>query len=553
MEKERRISVKCSKCNYENKDTSKYCENCGADLQEQINLESNINNNNFYQNEGQYQNNNSTNTLENSNTNIFDANTFNGSANNNLNYTSNEFKIMSERNIINETQDINNTSMRSQTNPNIYQQSVNLVNTQPNNINSNEKEVVDKKTKVSFIIGIVAIILSFLLNIFVIPLSVVGLVFGIKSKDKSKKKIIGIILNILSMVIAIILIIVGIILNLSGETNTYYGSGYELEYNKNWTITELSDGQAALQYRYQNSYLVPVGKSTLTQYTNNLNCDFEESSCKESLYNEFYDYWSTNMLSNSLYLYKGTNLFMKLKDDIYYATYDYGTSKDNIRGKNYLIVSKEKDIILSFMSNAEAENVKTLDSEIIKLFEQINIDDNSNVNVIEDDELGEMLDSMSNWNRYSELRSGTLGKKANINGGWRILSDSEQYWEFKDGKFWWYKSVNDLNDNYWYGTTEIKTGLVGLKSIGLDETNLKRVLSMGNGKIGEKDIYTVICKPTKIISDGEDKSSTNIPEDSEWKYVWIIVNHGDEGIEGQVADYNGSFTIDTSYYVKIKD
>ncbi len=552
---------RCSKCSYENTDMSKYCVNCGADLQEQINLESNINNqvensinnNTFYQSEGQYQNNNNMNTLENSTTNIFDTNTFNNVANNNLNYnsTSKELDTVSNQNTVVENPNINNVSMQSQMNSNVYHQPANPINLQQNNINVTEKDETDKKTKISFIIGIVAIVLSFFLNLFVIPLSVTGLIFGIKSKDRSKKKKIGIILNISSMAIAIIVLIIGsLALNLSGKTSTYYGSGYQLEYDKNWTISELSGGQEALQYKYQNSYLVPVGKSTLTQYTNNLNCDFDESSCKESLYNKFYDYWSTNMPSDSLYLYKDTDLFKSLKDNIYYAKYDYGISMDNLRGNYYLVVSKEKDVILSFMSNAKAKNTKLLDKEIIKLFKKMEIDDNSNVTVVEDDEMSDLLSSMSNWNRYSDLRSGTLAKKATINGGWRKLDDSEEYWEFKDGKFWWYESVNNLNDNYYYGTTKIATGLEGLKSVGLSEDNLKNVLSSANGKISQNDVYAVICTPTKLISGGEDKSSTKIPEGSKLNYVWIVINHDSEGIEGQVMNLQ-SYGI--SYYVKIKD
>ena len=562
----------CNKCGRKVEENSQYCNSCGNKI-ENLNNNSNIfdsnafnvnNNNQSTLNNGIAVNNDINNGLKsqeninmqysgqvnnqsNINGNILDANVSNNAVNDSTNkYLETAFSQD------NKNSNINNISMQSQMNSSVYNQAANQINPQQNNTNINEKDEADKKTKISFIIGIVSIILSFLLNLFVISLSIIGLVLGIKSKDKSKKKTIGIILNISSMVIAIIVLIIGsFTLNLSDKTSTYYGSGYELKYDKNWIITELSSGQEALRYKRQNSYLIPIGKSTLTQYTNNLNCDFDESSCKERLYDKFYDYWSTNMPSNSLYLYKETNLFMPLKDDVYYATYDYGTSKDNITGKNYLIVSKEKDIILSFMSNAEAKNVKMLDKKIIKLFEQININDNSNVNVIEDDELGGVLDSMSNWNRYSELRSGSLAKKANINGGWRILGDSEQYWEFKDGKFWWYKSVNDLNDNYWYGTTKIVTGLEGLKLVGLGEDNLKNVLSNANGKISQNDVYAVICTPTKIISDGEDKSSTNIPNDTKWKYVWIVIDHGSEGIEGQVLDMTSGY--ETSYFVKLKD
>lgn len=338
------------------------------------------------------------------------------------------------------------------------------------------------------------------------------------------------------MVIAIIIFIIGsVVLNLSDETSTYYGSGYQLEYDKNWTITKLSDGREALQYKNQNSYLIPLGKGTLTAYTSNFNCVFDESSCKENLYNKFFDYLSTNMSGDSLYLYKNSDLFKSLKDNIYYAKYDYGISMDNLSGNTYLVVSEEKDVILSFISNAKEENVKLLDKEIIKLFEKMEIDD----------KMSSALSSMSNWNRYSDLRSGTLAKKATINGGWRKLDDSEEYWEFKDGKFWWYESVNNLNDNYYYGTTKIATGLEGLKSVGLDEVSLKNILSRANGKISQNDVYAIICTPTKLIFDGEE-----IPEGSKLNYVWIVINHDSEGIEGQAMNLQ---SYGTSYYVKIKD
>ena len=131
-----------------------------------------------------------------------------------------------------------------------------------------------------------------------------------------------------------------------------------------------------------------------------------------------------------------------------------------------------------------------------------------------------------------------------------VLSNSEVYWEFKNGKFYFYKSVNDLTDNYWYGTTKILTGKKGFKSIGLDEDKIDNIVSKSNGLVSYNDIYTIICTPTKIISGGVDKSDTNIPKDFKLNYVWIIVDHGEDGIEAQVMDID---SYDTSYYVKISD
>lgn len=529
----------CNKCGMQVGENNLYCTNCGNKLER-------VNNSNNVFSSDTFNVNNNQSTISNGNMQGASADNLNDVKNDNLTFQENmnvQYNNQSNNQIFNEA------PIQFQTNSNAIDLS-NINSNNSNNSSVNEKIIVDKKDKISLIIGIVSVVLSFLLNLFVIPLSIVGLIFGIKSKIKSKNRIIGIILNISSIIIAFVIFLIGVfILNSSGKTQKYYGSGYELEYNRDWTITELSGGQEALEYKYQNSYFIPIGKSTLTEYTNNLNCDFDESGCRESLYNIFYDNWNTDMLSKNLHLYKDSNLFNHLKDDIYYAKYDYGTSESNLTGNNYLIISKSKDVILSFMSNAKSKKLKLLDDEIIKLLKNIKIDDKSNSNIIEDDETYGLLDSMNNWNRYSNLRSGTLGKKLTINGGWRKLDDSEEYWKFKDGKFWWYKSVNNLNDNYYYGTTKIATGLEGLKSVGLTEENLKNVLSSANGKVSQNDIYAIICTPTKLISDGQDKSST-ISEEAKLKEVWIVINHNDEGIEGQTLNLN---TYGTSYYVKIED
>ncbi len=64
----------------------------------------------------------------------------------------------------------------------------------------------DVKSTISLIIGIVAIILSLFLNIFMIPLSIVGLILGMISKEKGGKKIASIILNVISIIIPIVIL-----------------------------------------------------------------------------------------------------------------------------------------------------------------------------------------------------------------------------------------------------------------------------------------------------------------------------------------------------------
>ena len=68
-------------------------------------------------------------------------------------------------------------------------------------------------------------------------------------------------------------------------------------------------------------------------------------------------------------------------------------------------------------------------------------------------------------------------------------------------------------------------------------------------KMKETDFYTTIFTPKKIMSNGEDKSSTNIAGE-DWHMVWILVDHGSEGIEAQQLNVK---TADTSFFVKVKD
>lgn len=89
-------------------------------------------------------------------------------------------------------------------------------NTTMNNINTSNNNQVssnnDKLGLASLIIGIVALIIVLLGKSFGFILGIVGLILGIISKNKDKKKKIGIILNIVAMVIRIATIVIGAII-----------------------------------------------------------------------------------------------------------------------------------------------------------------------------------------------------------------------------------------------------------------------------------------------------------------------------------------------------
>ena len=295
----------------------------------------------------------------------------------------------------------------------------------------------------------------------------------------------------------------------------------------------LSSGKEQKYLSYNNNEIVlyALGSSDLSKTATQ---DFSTSTGKFKLYNDFREYWGkTDNISN------GTGTFFTLTDGVYYASMDYTRNKTT--GKLYIIASEGNNILLTFSTYVNIDKNKA-DKEVLELFK------NMTLNTIYDDELAGYLDTMSNWNTYKSARSGSLGTKKTIEGGWRILANSEEYWTFNNGEFYYYKSVNDLNDNYYQGTYKVYTGKTGAAKVGIEGSRIDAIVSRNKG-IKETDIYTIILTPKKIISGGEDKSSTNLGSE-DWQNVWILVDHGKEGIEGQSINVKSG---DTSYYVKIKD
>ena len=327
------------------------------------------------------------------------------------------------------------------------------------------------------------------------------------------------------------------------KSNKFYGQGYYLSYGEDWSetnATNTTSGEkiSALKYKDDSIYITTLGNSALSEKEEEYDFDFDTETGKKQLFDLFYDYWHAQQSD----LTRGSNGFSVLVDNTYIATMDFGDVSKGTAGQEYLIVNKDHNIIISLTSKI-FKNYNDSSKNAIDLLKTITITKTF------DDEVASYLESMSNWNRYSSLRSGDLAKKPVLEGGWRILSDSENYWYFKNGEFWWYKSYTDLQDNYWYGTVKVYKGKEGLTKIGIDKDKLDILTSNTNGRINEDNVYSIILTPKKIISNGEDKSSTNITGD-DWHFVWVIVDHGSDGIEAQTGNID---TGDAYYYVKIKD
>ena len=147
-------------------------------------------------------------------------------------------------------------------------------------------------------------------------------------------------------------------------------------------------------------------------------------------------------------------------------------------------------------------------------------------------------DTRTAWEKYASLRGEQVSTIKDINGGFRILADTETYYVFKDNSFNMYQSVNNLEDNYTEGTLTVSKGKEFAMTAGIDETKL--------ADFEDGDIYTLVMTPTKEVTNGETK--TDLTE--EWTQIWILKDHSTEGIEAEVLNITQPTT---SNYVKISD
>lgn len=176
----------------------------------------------------------------------------------------------------------------------------------------------------SLVLGIISIALGLFLNIFIIPIAVVGLVLGIVYKEKTKQMCTGIILNLIGLIVSILTFVLIIIFAISivdlfediddpdnyhindnydtitdyndidtydsGNSRKYYNTkrigsadyGY-LSVNNNWHRFHDVDGNNTLQYSYANVWIISmyaVDSKTLDSntYANNVKTKMESEN-----------------------------------------------------------------------------------------------------------------------------------------------------------------------------------------------------------------------------------------------------------------------------------
>lgn len=99
------------------------------------------------------------------------------------------------------------------------------------------------------------------------------------------------------------------------------------------------------------------------------------------------------------------------------------------------------------------------------------------------------------------LAPGTTDSKDNnddnalIQGTWEIDTGSGAGYKFVDDKFMWLKSIENVNDNYWYGDVEYYKGAEANGIAGLTEEELKSSLP----DLKPENIFVTKLDPEKTL------------------------------------------------------
>lgn len=190
--------------------------------------------------------------------------------------------------------------------------------------------------------------------------------------------------------------------------------------------------------------------------------------------------------------------------------------------------------VITLTINKSKEVIKNLDG------------DNPIQEYLEGSNLQSFMNIMNDWNKYSNLRKGDLGKKVEITGEYRILSEKEDYVVIKNGEYYKYSSVNNKEDNYEYGSVTISNGIDGLEKVGIDSEEIDQIFNMNIGNISVDNVYITTYTPEEKVVNGIDVVDT-VDERTE---VWVLVDHGREGIQAINIDIENQ---EFSSYVKVKD
>lgn len=89
----------------------------------------------------------------------------------------------------------------------------------------------------------------------------------------------------------------------------------------------------------------------------------------------------------------------------------------------------------------------------------------------------------------------------------------------KDNSFYWYNSYDNLQDNYYRGTFNYKTGTEALNEMGYTEEEFKKEFG---SDVKLENIYSINLKPDFVFMSGINITSVELNENETWWYLLIL-------------------------------
>lgn len=106
----------------------------------------------------------------------------------------------------------------------------------------------------------------------------------------------------------------------------------------------------------------------------------------------------------------------------------------------------------------------------------------------------------------------------NIVGSWQSATNGLFVFN-EDNTFEWYNSHNNLEDNYYKGNYNYKTGIEAIKEMGFTEEEFKKEYGE---EIKLENVYSINLIPTLVQKNKIDVTTVEIDENDSWWYILII-------------------------------
>lgn len=106
----------------------------------------------------------------------------------------------------------------------------------------------------------------------------------------------------------------------------------------------------------------------------------------------------------------------------------------------------------------------------------------------------------------------------NIVGSWQSATNGLFVFN-EDNTFEWYNSHNNLEDNYYKGNYNYKTGIEAIKEMGFTEEEFKKEYGE---EIKLENVYSINLTPTLVQKNKIDVTTVETDENKSWWYILII-------------------------------